>query len=254
MERIKALDRYQKVVLIFITAMVLVFTVVYSTTIARVGFSYKDEILVPSQENGTTVYSGKIKGKQARFTVFADKTVEFQYSDKTYGPYTAKEDETAIPENNEFGEYMTGVELRKGEEILFRGGMVDQVEYRWLYNEDGSLEVAGISYVTGAGIEIDEYGNGVDSIEPSAGAVLTLMAGPELTHKGDWIAWGAGVFICMITAISILFADELFYWNLSFRIRSAERAEPSEWEIASRYISWTILPILTLILFAIGLR
>ena len=92
-------------------AMVLIFAVVYPMTISRVGFEYKDTILVPSQENGGTVYSGKIQGQQARFTVSEDKTVVFQHGNKTYGPYTAKEDPTAIPKDEEMAEYMTGVEL-----------------------------------------------------------------------------------------------------------------------------------------------
>lgn len=125
MQRIKGLNRYQKCVLIFMIAMALIFAVVYPMTISRVGFEYKDTILVPSQENGSTVYSGKIQVQQANFTVSADKTVEFQYGEKTYGPYTAREDPTAIPKDHEMGELMTSVELRQGEEILFRGGVLE---------------------------------------------------------------------------------------------------------------------------------
>ena len=64
-------------------AMIIVFTMLYPITIARVGFAYKDAILVPNYENNSTVYSGKIQGKQANFTVYEDKTVLFQYDDKT---------------------------------------------------------------------------------------------------------------------------------------------------------------------------
>jgi len=53
---------------------------------------------------------------------------------------------------------------------------------------------------------------------------------------------------------SVLFADELFRFNLAFRIRDAGRAEPSEWEIAGRYISWAVLPVVALALFIEGLR
>lgn len=211
-------------------AMVLVFTVVYPVTIVRGGFAYGNAILVPVQGNGNTVYSGKIQGTQASFTVYTDKTVEFQYGDKIYGPYTAKGDPTAIPKDHEMGAYMTGVELRQGENILFRGGVFEHGEYRWLYN------------------------NVIDPMDPSASTILDLMAGPELSHKGEWLAWFGGVFICLIAAISILFADELFRWNLAFQIRNVDRAEPSEWVIAGRYISWTVLPIMAMILFITGLQ
>jgi len=236
------------------TAMVLVFTVVYPLTIAREGFAYKNAILIPIEENGSTVYSGKIQGKQTSFTVFADKTVEFQYGDKTYGPYTAKEDPTAIPHDNDMGEAMTGVELRQGEKILFRGGVLNQGGYRWLYNEDGSMTAFEITAYTSNGTLIDGKGNVIDPMAPSVSTILDLMADPELTHKGELLAWFGGVFVCIVTAISILFADELFRWNLAFQIRNVDRAEPSEWEIAGRYISWTILPIIAMIVFITGLQ
>ena len=254
MEKIKSLNRYQKGVLIFMIAMALVFAVIYPMTISQVGFEYKNTILVPSQEDGSTVYSGKIQGKQAHFTVSKDKTVVFQYGDKTYGPYTAKEDPTAIPRNKEMAEYMTGMELRQGGDILFRGGVLETGDSYWLYNEDGTLDNFGFSYVTSDGIERDENGDVIDSVEPSAATILELMNAPELTHKGEWFAWFGAVFICVLNTISILFADELFRWSLAFRIRNVDHAEPSDWEIAGRYIGWTVLTIMALVLFIMGLQ
>ena len=254
MEKFKSLNRYQKGVLIFLIAMALVFAAVYPMTISKVGFEYKDTILVPSLENGSTAYSGKIQGQQARFTVSEDKTVVFQHGNKTYGPYTAKEDPTAIPKDEEMAEYMTGVELRQGEDILFRGGVLETGDSYWLYNEDGTLDNFGFSYVTSDGIERDENGNEIDPLEPSASTILELMNDPKLTHKGEWFAWFGALFICVLNAISILFADELFRWNLAFRIRNVDHAEPSDWEIAGRYIGWTVLSIMALALFIIGLQ
>ena len=254
MKKIKSLNHYQKGVLIFMITMALVFAVVYPMTISQVGFEYKDTILVPSQENVSTLYSGKIQGQQAHFTVSEDKTVVFQHGDKTYGPYTAKEDPTAIPKDEEMAEYMTGVELRQGEDVLFRGGVLETGDSYWMYNEDGTLDNFGFSYVTGDGIERDENGNVIDPVEPSASTILQLMNDPELTHKGEWFALFGAVFICVLNALSILFADELFRWNLAFQIRNVDHAEPSDWEIAGRYISWTVLTIMALVLFIMGLQ
>lgn len=254
LERIKNLNRYQKGILMLLIAMVLVFALVYSMIISKVGFEYKDTILVPSQENGSMVYSGKIRGQRARFTVSEDKTVVFQYGNKTYGPYTAKEDQTAIPKDEEMAEYMTGVELYQGEDMLFRGAVLETGGSYWLYNEDGNLDNFGFSYVTGDGIKRDENGNEIDPMEPSVSTILELMYDPELIHKGEWFIWFAALFICVLNAISILFADALFRWNLAFQIRNVDDAEPSDWEIAKRYISWTVLSIAALVLFIIGLQ
>lgn len=254
MEKIRSLNGYQKGILIFMTAMALIFAVIYPRTISRIGYRYNDAILVPTQENGNTMYSGKIEGKQACFTV-SGNTVIFQHGEKTYGPYTVKEDPTAIPEDNEINRSMTGIEVCEGKDILFRGGVIDMGGFYWLQSEDGTSDkMISISYVTSDGIERDENGDPIDRMKPSVSTIYELINTPELTHKGERIAWFGAVFISILNALSILFADELFRWNLSFQIRNAERAEPSDWEIAGRYIGWTVMAIVALVIFVMGLH
>lgn len=254
MQRIKNLNGYQKGLLLLMLAMALVFAVVYHMTIARVGVLYQNAIFVPAEENGVTVYSGKLRGKQAEFTVSADKTVSFRCDGQTYGPYTVKEDPTARPED-EFGrEGMTGVEIRDGEELLFRGGFWQSDGSFWLRNADGSMDLGMQTYVVENGVKKDSDGNIIDPAKPSASDILRLVYGPELTHKGTWLAWLSAVFISFLTAVSILYADELFRWDLSFQIQNAEAAEPSEWEMMKRYISWTVFAIAALIVYFLGLQ
>lgn len=254
MQRIKNLNGYQKGLLLLLLAMALVFAVVYHMTIARVGVLYQNAIFVPAEENGVTVYSGKLRGKQAEFTVSADKTVSFRCDGQTYGPYTVKEDPTARPED-EFGrEGMTGVEIRDGEELLFRGGFWQSDGSFWLRNADGSMDLGMQTYVVENGVKKDSDGNIIDPAKPSASDILRLVYGPELTHKGTWLAWLCAVFISFLTAVSILYADELFRWDLSFQIQNAEAAEPSEWEMMKRYISWTVFAIAALIVYFLGLQ
>ncbi len=253
LDRIKELGRYQMILLLLIAVMILAFTIIYPIVTARSGFLYEDTILVPSKEDGCTVYSGKIYGTAATFTVSADKTVIFQYGNTVYGPYTVKEDPTAIPKDSDLQAQMTGIELRCGGEIVFRGGVVNSGDWRMLYNEDGSFDLLrSITATMSDGTVVDENGNRID--QPSVSTILDLMDGPALTHKGTWLGWFGGVLICVITALTMLFADELFRWNASFLVRNAEEAEPSDWEIAGRYITWTALPVGALVLFSFGLR
>lgn len=72
--------------------------------------------------------------------------------------------------------------------------------------------------------------------------------------RGDWLPYLLGVFLCAVTAVTILFADELFRFQLSFRILQAENAEPTDWELFGRYAGWTVLPIAALVIFALGLQ
>lgn len=234
--------------------MILAFTIVYPIVTSRVGLLYDDAVFVPTEAGGSTVYSGKIRGTAASFTVSAGKTVIFQYGGTVYGPYTAREDPTAVPKDDGLSGQMTGIEVRCGGEIIFRGGVVKSGDWRMLYNEDGSFETLRITATMSDGTVVDENGNRIDPIEPSVSTILDLMDGPALTHKGAWLGWFGGVLICIIAALTMLFADELFRWNASFLVRNAEKAEPSDWEIAGRYITWTALPVMAAVIFILGLK
>ena len=126
--------------------------------------------------------------------------------------------------------------------------------YWFMVNEDGSNNSIIITATMSDGTVVDDQGNIVDEMEPSASSILDLVYGKNLENKGDWQIWFYALIISIITAVSILFADELFRFNLAFQIRDADYAEPSEWEIASRYSGWTIMPILALVMYIIGLQ
>lgn len=255
MERFKDLGRYQKCLFIGMALMALGFTAAFFVTVSRVGFPYMDAIFVPGQEGDATVYSGRLQWwRQARFTVSADKTVVFECGGKTYGPYTAREDPTAVPKDADGAENMTGVELRAGDEIVFRGGVENSPGLGLLLtNEDGTSATFTVTYTTSDGFTRDENGEIVDPTEPYVGAILELMAGPELVRKGHWSLWLVGVLVCVFNGWSMLFADELFRWGLMFTIRNVDKVEPTDLEIAGRYVSWTALAGLALYLFVMAL-
>ncbi len=73
-------------VLIVMLVMLLVFSVAYPLTISRMGFQYRGEILVPQVPEKQTVYSGRVNGQKASFTVTSDGTITCQMGDKAYGP------------------------------------------------------------------------------------------------------------------------------------------------------------------------
>lgn len=252
MEKVKSLSRYQKGILLVLAALVLVFAAAYFVRTARVGYLYQDVILVPSQEAGSTVYSGKIQGQPAAFRVSEEKTVIFQYGETVYGTYTAVEDPSAIPEDADLAESMTGVELRQGEKLFFRGGVADLGDYCLLYNEDGTVAFLSVVVVSGGEVR-DENGQIIDPMEPSPLTILELMAGPELVHKGTWWVWFGGVFLSLLTGFSVVYTQDLFRWQLRFLIRDPDRAEPSDWEITRWHIGWTISVAAVLFLFLLGL-
>ena len=246
MERFKTLDYRQKWIFLIMGVLVLVFSILYPVTLSRVGYSYRDAILVPHEAEGTTVYSGKIQGEAASFTVTQDKTVTFQYGDFTYGPYTVKEDPQAALESGDLADSLSGVEIWRQDSRLFRGGARKLDQHGWLlYYENGEPYGLEIKITTG--------GNSAAQMEPSLATILDLAMGPELTHKGHWLPWFLGILLCVVNAVSILYADELFRFWLSFRIESPELAEPTDLEITGRYFGWVVMTIGILVIFIIGL-
>lgn len=250
MERIKDLDLHQKGILLLLCAMIVVFGVIYSIETSHVGYLYYDEILEFREDSGNAVYAGTINGLESCFTVASDKTVTFQHGEKIYGPYILKIDPTAVPEEKD---YLTGIEILEGAEVFFRGGYYRMNGDLMLYDEKGSMDFPPVVVQIGDTV-VDGNGNGIDPMEPSVHTILELMFGPELDSMGEWIAYLFGVILSVFTAVSILFADELFRFRLSFQVQDAYQAEPTDFEMIGRYIGWTVMTVAVLVLYMVGLR
>ncbi len=251
MTRFRELDRYPKIILLVLLAMAVVFAAVYGVTASRVGYLYNDTILVPRQADGATLYEGRLGGADCTFTVTQD-TVALVCG-KTYGPYTLREDPTAVPSDNSFAQHMTGIVITDGAKTFFRGGMMEYGGGISIFHQDGTPDF--IATVTMSdGTMVDMNGNTVNPYAPTPHTIIELLRGPELTHKGIWIAWLCGIFLSLLVAVDILFADELFRFRMSFRVRDSYAIEPSDWELAGRKIGWTIAPIVILSLYLMGLQ
>lgn len=241
MERIKNLGRFQKGVLVVLIAVVTIFTILYSIAFSKIGFVDGDAFLEKRMDGNDTVYTGTTDGYVLSYKITQENVVFCNYGDHTYGPYTVRKDPTAVPKSNGRANDMVGVEIREGEEILFRGGVLVIDENILLYEEtteasNGYMDLPGYSYG-----------------EPTAQMILYLLSGPKLVKGGNIWCWIGGVIAAALTAFSVIFAEELFAFALSFRIRYAELAEPSDWEIVSRYAGWALGVFATPIIFLFGL-
>ena len=243
MERMKQLGRFQKGVLVVLIAVVTIFTILYSIAFSKIGFVDEDAFMEKRTDGENTVYTGNVNGYVLSYTITKDNAVYCHYGENTYGPYTVRKDPTAVPKNDEQAEDMVGVEIREGEEILSRGGVLVIDGKIRLYKE--STEVSNDPMALPGNI----YG----SHKPTAQMILYLLSGPKLVKGGNIWYWIGGVIAAALTAFSVIFAEELFAFALSFRIRYAELAEPSDWEIVSRYAGWALGVFATPIIFLLGL-
>ena len=231
--------------------MAAVFTVVYAFILFGSGFWYGDAFLKRTHSNGSTVYAGTLGGEKLSVTVSDGKTVLFHFGSNVYGPFTLETDPSSVPDDHVMRTFMTGITIRRGEQGWFHGAILDVVDQRWLYDSDRdtmeAIELPGRSFSAGTAVRAS------DLTEPSPAAITAVLEGPPLGQRAGVFLWFPGMFFCVLTVFSILFAEEWFRWGLKFRIRDAEQAEPSEWFLFFRGLSWALLAILGLIWFVLGL-
>lgn len=253
MSQWSTLTRFQRVLLIALTALLAVFTVVYPVLSRRKGIQYRDALLLWSAQGENDVYAGRVDGARTVFTVAPDGTIQYRRGDTDYGPYTVALDPSAVPRDSDMANVLTGVEVRDGADILFRGGWYNS-SFPLLVDENGAMErLFSLSVHTSSGKVCGPDGQALaPSYEPTASFLLQLALEPPLTHRGELYAYFTGTLLAVVGIVSILFADRLFRWDLSFRIRDPEGAEPSEWEIFTRYLGWIVCTAGALIVYLMG--
>lgn len=133
-------DKVKKVLLLVLAALVALFGVLYWRSAAGPeGVAYRDVLYFPTQEPDALVYTGKADGQTVSYAVGSDGSVTCRVGETVHGPYTIREDPSAVPQASELAGQMTGVELSCGGQLLFRGGVLDLGGRRLLYNTDGTI-------------------------------------------------------------------------------------------------------------------
>lgn len=255
MNRWRALTPFPRIMLCIQAGLLLLFTALYLSLGIQRGINFRGEFLRQTEQGEDTVYTGTLAEETVELTYTPSGALFYRWGDVEYGPYTLTENPTALPPSETMGR-VTGVELRLDGEILFRGG------YGWdglyLVKEDGTeLDTIEsiVTYQSGETVIYSSdgtqrtYGDGLSVSQ----AIGLLLEPPALRSRVDGEGYFLGSLMVAIGAVGILFADELFRWGLRWRIRDPERAEPSEWELFSRGLSWVVATILALIGYMSGL-
>ena len=250
--RFRSLDKYQKCIIIAMAVTAVIFAVLTGKAVFRKGISFRDTILTKTEENGSTIYSGTRNGYATSITILPDSGIVYRYGKKEFGPYYVELNNSlldpGVSPNDE-----TGYEIREGDKVIFRGSVRDTGASLLFYNENGDFEAFGNTYIETNGVVIMD-GKVIDQDEPTKAELIGISRGLPTTHKGNFGFWFAGVIVCMLNVFSILYADEIFRFYLSFRIDNAEDAVPSDWEITSRYLGWLFMFIPIIMFFALGLK
>ena len=242
---------FRRVLLILMLVEIVAFGIATAVTVGRWGLEYQGELLYPRTEGDVTWPScGACLSNMA---VAPDGTVEYRWGEYAYGPYQVVEDPTAVPE--EFQYSGTGVEIRRDDEVIFRGCRFSDM----LFDEDGEpfWEIRAYGHVSDGTI-VAEDGQTVSQEEyhaPGFSTLVQVVLEPELTHKGNVGLYLAVTFLALLNLVQILFPEALFKLSLLGRIRSIDidDAEPSSFYIAMEHIEWVVLAGACLIFYAMAL-
>lgn len=251
MKRLRKLNLYQKVLLIVTLLIALCFARFYALMIAIQGCEYNGVRMTARQENENIVYTGYPYWRKATITVTPDKVITYGYDGKTYGPYKVSADKENVPPNCD-----TGVKVSVDDQVIFRGGLEvteDEVKIRDEKGEWMALDVK-VSFTTMNGDYTDADGNIIDPNEPSATDLIELALIPKFARIVTWQSWWLGALFCFAVWIAILYADELFRYRMLFVTENPDKAVASKLEIAGRYVIWTILAIVAVVMFIMGLQ
>ena len=242
---------FRRVLLIIMLAEIVAFGIATAVTVDRMGLEYDGGLLYPRTEGDVTWYEGRVDGEDAAFSVTPGGTVEYRWGEYVYGPYQVVEDPSALPE----GFSGTGVEIRQGDQVLFRGYRFSDM----LFDENGDPFWAIRAYGHASdGTIMVEGGQTISQEEyhaPGFSTLARVVLEPELTHKGDVGLYLAVTFLALLNIVQILFPEALFKLSLLGRIRSADidDAEPSSFYIAMEHIEWVVLAGACLIFYAMAL-
>ena len=263
MNDFEAIEGYRKVLIIIMAVMVLLFAVIYVITIKKTGYEYRESLLSKTEENGIIEYSGKVEGKDTVITVNAESIVvkvrQREYGsterteEKVFGPYTVKEDPSMVSGSNRSND-ATGYEIKKKDKVLFRGILEKNGDTYLFFSEDGEFMGFGGITVTSNGIRTDMYGNKEDSDAPSISELMLIHWGLDKTHKGNAAIWFLGTFICIVNALMLILAEQLYRFYMRFRMSNPEDAIPSDWELFSRVLGAMILIVVALVIYIMGLK
>ena len=247
------MDLFRKGLLLLLAVAIPLFAVVTAVQCSRVGIEYENVFLRRTENDGVIQYAGRKSGEDSVFTVCPDGRVEYRWGEYAYGPYQVVEDPTAVPE--EFQYSGTGVEIRRDDEVIFRGCRFSDM----LFDEDGEpfWEIRAYGHVSDGTI-VAEDGQTVSQEEyhaPGFSTLVQVVLEPELTHKGNVGLYLAVTFLALLNLVQILFPEALFKLSLLGRIRSIDidDAEPSSFYIAMEHIEWVVLAGACLIFYAMAL-
>lgn len=228
------LDRFQKIILAVLAGMLAFFSLLMIVFHTHSGVEFREGILRAGEQNGQTVYSGKVKSTPVTVTVshptnfrtVVDFTIGTEIHDVCEVEYPTERIQT------ERGETVNGIRVTKNGGVLFEGGYDPEDEFGW-YGADGE-------WIIQAGGQAVIFGVGPDpwsGYETTTEQIVRFAFGPQSASRGHPGYFAMAVFLTLLLAADVVFHKELFrlhHWG-------ARDPEPTEAYLSLERVGWVIL-------------
>lgn len=257
---------YRRAMLVATVGLMVLATVLYLTVGSQKGFEYGGSFYELTAVDGTMTYTANayewhegnttIQSGAGRETVYtvtpvlnSGFMVECRMGDETFGPYQVAAVDLADLSTRVLGFYLDGgmeiTNVTTGE-LLFRGGYIrSSGGYAFLLDENKEGEASSIG----------DFAPPKPKKGPNCDDLYHFTFGAEasMTSRADWTLYFYALLLAAFNAAFIVYAEEFFVWDMSFRVREPEKTAPSEWELFSRHAAWAVFLLLEGVLLLIGL-
>ena len=212
---------YQKIILIILAAMTVIFTVWTGINSANEGVLFRETLLEISTQGDTTVYSGRVYGTGVTITCREEngtKYVNFSADGEYYASCRVEYPGGTI--QTEYGEEVDRIKIIRDDEVLFSGGYDPTPtinNWAHYYNEDGTWNMdATVSIHAFSG------SNPWHNYEFDLTDIMRFAHSPARSAYGSWGFWFLALIATAISAFAIAFPETLFYLQHFLSVRDPE--------------------------------
>ncbi len=212
---------YQKIILILLAAMTVIFAIWTGINRAHDGVLFCETLLKVSTQGDATVYSGRVYGTGVTITCREEsgtKYINFSADGEYYANCRVEYPGGTI--KTEYGTEVDRIKIIRNDKVLFSGGYDPNPEvnaYAHYFNEDGTWD-------TDAMVSVHGYSssNPWNGFEFDRTDIMRFANGPSHSARGSWGFYFITLFVTAICALAIAFPETSFYISHFLSVRDPE--------------------------------
>ena len=244
--------KFQKILLILLAAMILLFGVMTGVSRSWHGVEFHDALLKVQKTRENSTYSGKSHGETVNIVVLRESETETSVNlcigdrieEHWWVEYPLE------PIRTEHGGMVPGGRVYKEGELVFEGAY-DPADYsdvigHILYDKNGkwTMDVSFDMHTSVDNSYWQHYESGIST-------VLEFAHGPEQTARGSWLIYAMTTLLALLAMGMTAFPRELFEMNHRWYVKDPE---PTEFYFAMNTFVCCFLTVMALVLYIIGVR